>query len=283
MQKLCVAHLVRAQNGPAPFAAFLDSYRRYSAGTSHDLVVIFKGFDTDASLAPYRAMLAGTSYQSIEVSDEGFDIGPYRQAAARYDYLYFCFVNSFSTIIADQWLEKLRLAVATPGVGLAGATGSWESHFTNHVKAWWRERSWRGNPDALASNLRQLKAAVGHWKEYPSFPNPHVRTNAFCIRRDHFLGIASGLTLQTKHQAYAFESGRRGLTRSMARLGLKSVVVGADGVAFAGEAWPKSRTFRAHGQTNLLVGDNQTNYYKCANPQEQQKLRCQAWGSIDLD
>src|SRR6185295_8643964 len=98
MSEICVAHLVREKNGITPFKAFLDSYRENSGGTEHELLLIFKGFDEPVVPDEYRAQLEGISYRTLFLPDEGFDVIPYFQAARRFDYQYFCFLNSFSVL-----------------------------------------------------------------------------------------------------------------------------------------------------------------------------------------
>lgn len=279
MRDLCVAHLVRASNGVEPFRRFLDSYRRHPAGAPHDLLIIFKGFADEPATAPFRAVLADTPFHAIEVPDEGFDIGPYRQAALQFDYRYFCFLNSFSTILAEGWLAKLRAAAALPGFGIAGATGSWGSHYTSHVTAWWRERSWRRNPKPFSTNSRHVwSSLILRWK-YRPFPNAHVRTNAFLIEREVFLGIKCS-DIRQKDQAYEFESGRGGLSEQVRRCGRTAVVVGRDGQIFKKEAWPLSRTFWSADQENLLISDNQTRHYETGNDAVRRDLRKHAWESF---
>src|SRR5882672_10701148 len=123
MRQICVVYLARALNGPAPFEQFLRSYEKFPAGTDHDFIIVFKGFSGRNATQPYLERAKALSPKSVYVSDSGFDLRAYREAACGFEYQYFCFLNSFSELLAENWLEKLYWAIQQPGVGLTGTTG----------------------------------------------------------------------------------------------------------------------------------------------------------------
>src|SRR3546814_15039136 len=107
MTDICVVHLVRAVNGTEPFARFLESYKKNPGGVPHDLLIVFKGFDTEESLEEFRGLLIGIEYKELRVSDEGFDLTVYLVAAKKFNYIFFCFLNSNSVIRDPVWLAKM--------------------------------------------------------------------------------------------------------------------------------------------------------------------------------
>jgi hypothetical protein len=125
--RIALAYLARHAEGEAPLLRFRDSYARYAAGIEHQLVVIYKGFRQAGPLDSARSIFASLPHVGIEVADTGFDIGAYLAAAARLDHEYLCFANTFTEVNADGWLGHLYRNAALPGVGIAGATGSYES------------------------------------------------------------------------------------------------------------------------------------------------------------
>jgi hypothetical protein len=282
--RVCVLHLVRAANGPAPLEAFLDAYRRHPAGVQHRLLLVLKGFASDAEAARYRALAADVAHDAVRVSDEGFDLDAYVRAAADVGEEYCCFLNSFSRPLDAGWLATLSAHATRPDVGLVGATGSWESALTNdHVAGRVSELALgavrglvrHGRPSgarALAS--RRVWALRRH---FAPFPNPHVRTNAFVVRRALWEQVGPQ-RLRTKAEAERFESGLRGLTRRVSTAGLRTIVVGRDGAAYEPAEWPNSRTFRVDEQENLLVADNRTDEYASADAATRAALRRMAWG-----
>ena len=116
---------------------------------------------------------------------------------------------------------------------------------------------------------------------FDPFPNAHLRTNAFMVRRELFLKVWPRGVL-TKRGAYTFENGRSNFTKRVRRLGLSALVVGRDGNAFEVTHWAESNTFRSSQQENLLIADNQTRNYQEATSQTQEWLAKRAWGRIPV-
>jgi hypothetical protein len=90
---------------------------------------------------------------------------------------------------------------------------------------------------------------------FPKFPNPHIRSNGFMLRRDR-MRLFDGMTMATKDDACFFESGPDSLTARIRRAGQAAIVVGRDGQGYEVDQWPRSATFRLGDQANLLVTDN---------------------------
>ncbi len=124
---IAVVHLALKSYGLEAFEAFVDSYRRHPAGIDHDLVVALKGFSGPADAATHYRLLEDFPFHPVFVPDHGLDIGTYFHIAGLLEADYFCFLNSRTLIMADDWLAKLAAAFADSGVGLAGATSSFQS------------------------------------------------------------------------------------------------------------------------------------------------------------
>lgn len=247
---LCLVYLAWTPYGIEPAERFLVSYREHSAGTAHRLVLALAGPGGDR--APWRRAFADVRHEELEVG-EGMDLDHYREAAERVVADRYCFVNTVSVVLADGWLGHLERALSAPGVGMVGATGSYES------------------PNAVRPGpLRRLRP--GH----ESFPNPHLRTNGFALERRLLLSLdwPTGLT---KLEAVALEGGSRSLTRQVRERGLEALVVGRDGIGYPPERWRQSATFRSGGQANLLLADNRTRHYQEAGPLTRRGLAWLAW------
>jgi len=252
-----VVHIVRKGNPPSAFNAFLESYLACSNRTQHELLVILKGFHGEREYASYIQRLKGLDCRLLLLPDTGLDLGAYRLAAKLFTHFdRMCFLNSFSVIKDPQFLDKMMTAL-TPDVGVVGVSGSWESM--------------TANPARLGLFKRTIMPLL-----YQPWPNPHIRTNAFLMRRDVMLAVWPRWFVNRSH-THVFESGRRSLTRRVQQLGLQTVVVGRDGKAYQPEDWPLSGTFRAAHQSNLMVGDNQTRRYAEARPDERAALEAMAW------
>ncbi len=107
---------------------FFNSYRKFSAGIDHDLVILRKGGATAPEAK--RALELLMSYKDVvflDIEDTGFDIQPYLQITDRLETEFICFLNNYSEIRADDWLLKLNRPFSDPQVGITGATASYES------------------------------------------------------------------------------------------------------------------------------------------------------------
>ena len=282
LSEVGLVHLVREKNGLAPFREFIQSYRDHDAGMGHDLLLIFKGFDAPVISEPFANHLQGVDYTSHFVPDRGLDIGPYFAVAKALHYLDFCFLNSFSLILADGWLAKMYEHIRKEDVGIVGATGSWESIYSTQL---WRNRTRLEpySPRRLAGTaLMHLQTQTTCRKRYfAPFPNPHLRTNAFMISRDTMLRLNVG-PIRSKFDACRFESGRHGMTQQVLAMGLQPLVVGRDGNAYGIEAWPDSCTFRSGEQVNLLVADKQTRYYARQDAAAKRSLSACTWALDEM-
>ncbi len=261
-----LVHLVWAPLGPKPLRAFLRSYRAHPAQADHELAILLNGAETN-SHKQLLAELHETKHRLIVLERPLTDLAAYGEAARQLEHEWLCFVNSYGVILATGWLGHLERAAQLPGVGIAGATGSWES------QAQWM----RGEP---AGWLRQLSAVRSARRDYPRFPNPHIRTTAFMLRRQVALDLGLGEAVD-KRAAYLLESGRDGIVRKLEQQGRRAVVVGSDGHAYEVKQWPHSGTYRSGEQRNLLVADNRTEDWQRASPRLRQQLSRDAWGDPD--
>lgn len=195
-------------------------------------------------LDSYAEYPAGLSHDLIvHEFNSGFDIHEYMRIGwtIPHDFL-LCF-NTETEIVADRWLAKMAAHVSNPFVGLVGAFGSLE-----------------GCPNGS-----------------PKFPNPHIRTNSFLVRKKMFLDW--GYPGSSKQACYNFESGEKGMYRRVKDGGMVSILVGKDGCWGEPDQWIESHTFRLHEQENLLFQDNQSRHYQEANAEERARLVELAWGA----
>jgi hypothetical protein len=246
----CLVYLSWTPYGLEPARRFLASYRAHPAGAPHRLLVAFAG-PPGEDRGPWHRLFDEVEHERLELGT-GMDLDHYRTAAERVAAARYCFVNTVSAILADDWLGKLTTALDRPGVGIVGATGSYET--PNVV---------RPGP------LRRLRP--GH----EPFPNPHLRTNAFALERTLLVELdwPTGLG---KLEAVRLEGGSHSLTRQARERGLEVLVVGRDG-AYPPPRWRQSRTFRSGEQENLLVADNRTRHYAEGGRLTRAGLRWLAW------
>jgi hypothetical protein len=302
--KLLLVHLVRRHNGPAPLKRFLESYTAHPPGADHELLLALKGFDAppDAEPSLAAARSRGLDPGHIYLPDDGMDLTAYARVVSAVPAERYCFVNSFSRVLADRWLGQLSAALDQPGVALAGATGSWASHqdfrrYQLHLRSGYddvfegREATRLGfltlarqrTPTKRDNGRLAFKAIaaldmVRDRNAFDPFPAPHLRTNAFIAERG--LMVELGVPrIRRKRDAYRLESGPASFTRRVEDLGARAVVVGRDGSLYDSPHWHESITFWQGTQQNMLVADNQTDDYANAEPRVRQLLSQFAWGS----
>ena len=301
---LLVVHLVRQQNGSQPLHRFLDSYVAHEPGIEHELLLALKGFGSESQV---RACLAevrtrGADPRHLTVADDGLDLTAYARIVASVRADRYCFINSYSRVLSDQWLAYLSGALDKPLVELAGATGSWASqrdYRRYHLRlpsgyegvfdgreatrlaflSLTRER----NPRKRNNGRLAHKAVAGldllrDRHAFDPFPAHHLRTNAFVASRKFMLAIGFP-RIRSKRDAYRLESGPASFTRRAEDMGRRAVVVGRDGLAYDSEDWDQSATFWQGAQQNLLVADNQTDDYDNGDAERRRMLSQLAWGS----
>lgn len=229
----CLVYLSWTPYGIENARRFVDSYRAHPAGIEHRLLAVFAGPEEDR--APFHEAFAAVEHERLDLG-LGMDLAHYRTAVERSPADAYCFVNTVTEVLADDWLGLMARALAGDGVGMVGTTGSYES------------------PNAVRPGpLRRMRPG------FEAFPNPHLRTNGFAMKR----GLIEQLdwpSRMTRGQTVALEGGSRSLTRQVRGRGLQTLVVGRDG-AYPPERWRQSRTFRHGEQANLLLGDNRTRHY----------------------
>lgn len=224
---------------------FIYSYIQNRPGIEHNLYIIYKGFDSEKSLITAQRLFANIKSSSLYLSDHGYDIAAYISASKKVNEKFIIFLNSHSRIICKDWLLKLYLNLIQPGIKLVGATASFES--------------------------------LDVYPGFPSFPNPHIRTNAFMINRIYFIALTNNIVINNKMDAMLFESGKKSLTNMVLRDG-DVRVVGKNGMGYPINFWPVSKIFKESKQDNLMVSDNQTDSYIVAPYFKKRYMKKKAWG-----
>lgn len=281
-RKIGVVHLARAANGTEPLRSFLDSYRSHSAGIDHDLIIVLKGFQPPLS-SEYEQILNGLRHERRFMPDRGLDLDIYFHIARTTHQDVLCFLNSHSVILAHGWLANLHRALLQDGVGLVGATGScgslrgYENPVSSVRRPAWKRSLLRWFP-WLKTVARIVRSGRDRrWRAFDPFPNCHVRTNSFMLRRETALRVHFRPT-RTKFDAWLVESGRHGLTRQILEMGRRSLVVDRDGRTYEVDRWYESNTFWRLNQEKLMVADNQSRAYEVADAEERERLSIFAWG-----
>ncbi len=297
-------HLVHAANGIEPFIAFLDSWRGHRPGADCDLVLALKAFTAPEEADPYLEEARDLAPEALFFADGGLDLGTYFAAAARLRRDRYCFLNSYSELLAEGWLAKLDAALAEPHAGISGASGSWASarswvayllRMRSHYQGLLPERHIareaflsielersgkiaRSRRESLRAKVRALPEIPEQIVSFEPFPAHHVRTNAFMISHATLARLRLH-EIRRKMDAYLLEHGRASITRQVQQLGLRALVVDRAGAIYDQDDWDRSYTLWQGDQEGLLVADNQTRSYARGDGDRRRLLSTLAWGA----
>ncbi|HTA15092.1 MAG TPA: hypothetical protein VK781_09585 [Solirubrobacteraceae bacterium] len=314
---IAVVHLVWGPFGLAWPRRFLDSYRQHRAGADHDLVILLNSVD-DRVRAELEAELEGIEHRLLSLDEPVQDLAAYAEAVKRLEHDRMCFLNSYSTILAPDWLAKLEHALDQPGAGLVGATGSWASlrsavlnslFLPNPYRSVIPKRSvTRGEMNAINAEIERMRtptdeahaetaielprrrlstSVISTLKSFGPMPEQFLRFPGFPahhIRTNGFMAERATLAelqmqgISQKMEAYALESGHNSLTRQVQKRGLRTLVVGRDGTVYDRDHWHLSRTFWQGDQEQLMIADNQTRTYANGGLDRRRVLSAFAWG-----
>lgn len=97
----------------------LDSYLKFDAGHSHDLVIIDRCGDSPDDIESAKA-------KHVRYDGGGWDCGAWLWASRNIQSELLCCFNSSCQITGDGWLNKFVDAVETNGLGLYGPLTSYE-------------------------------------------------------------------------------------------------------------------------------------------------------------
>ena len=226
---------------------FFNSYKANPAGYDHELIVIMKGWEAGSNLNSVLEAAGKFSARIIYLQEnrgqDGLDLGAYFRVSEIIDNEWVCFLSTYSHILHDNWLKILMEAVIKPNIGAISCSGNW-----------------------------------GTSKIHTPVPNPHIRTNAFILRRKLWLNfiMTQGFPVN-KLDTYKLEHGRNGLSRFIEQQGLQIAVTGKDKILYYKDQFPDSKTFAHPGLSNLLVGDNMSDAYLNFSSAQKRAFELNAW------
>ena len=239
---------------------FQKSIKNYRPGIEFQLIVAIKGCSRDQEEI-VKKTLSFLDPIFFHCIDHNFDIGTYQEIVQEFKYENFIMMNSSSRPLADNWILEMLKAVNVQNTGLLGTMGSFES---------------------LA--VKNLHGTISNKDNFNSFPNPHVRTTGFIIKREIFEEVTKNIkNFRNKMDAYKFESGKNNLTRKILELGLKVLIINSDFKLFEIDEWKRSKTFRQFNQEKLLIMDKISSNYEKMSDNLKFIKTIQTWGDSILD
>ena len=281
MEKVAVVYLSWIPYGIDQLKEFLKSYKGHSAGVSHQLIFIFNGVQTEddyISFLNYAEEHLGCEI-FFYVMEKGQDIDAYFYVANNVNASFILFLNTYSRILSDNWLLNYANAFNSSKMGLVSATASGMSYYS----AVFQKNTWKWEFDKSFHNqFRKYKLLIKasfYWRYlFKAFPNYHLRTNAFMIRREIMLTVKCP-HLSSKFKAYLFESGVDSLTNQILKMNLDVNMIDRNGMLYDSSHWKNAPVFWNDKQQLLMIADNQTEKYINASKEEQRFMTYLAWGT----
>ena len=229
---------------------FLQSYKENPAGIEHSLVIVAKNWTDKSEYEKLQKYAKAFNAKIINLPDDGWDFGAYFRVSKLLNSEYVLYLGSSIVIRSANWLRHHYSAFKQDEkVQLVGAMGSWGFAYTTR-----------------------------------SFPNYHIRTCSFMMRREFFLEYASTQKFPvTKEDTYEMEHGEDSLTMFPLNKGYKAVVVNSDGQVFEPDDWDVSDTFRTRNPWKSMFSDKQSMSYYLVKNDERDYLEKAAWGRVLKD
>jgi glycosyltransferase involved in cell wall biosynthesis len=134
--------------------------------------------------------------------------------------------------------------------------------------------------DEVWKQAKATEASFQFLKNFPSFPNPHIRSTGFLIAKSVIQRFNFNVK-NSKEACALFESGLGSLTSKVIQSGLGVLVVNSDGIAFGIEDWEESQTFRPYGGGKNIFDDNHSKAWCLQNKESKGLLRELTWGPGD--
>jgi hypothetical protein len=254
---------------------FLAALTDFPAGYPHDLILMFKNFKCHEINTLIREHQIDPN-SVLEVPDRNFDLGSYFYATTKINTEYVIFFNSYSRPQAKDWLKLYQQAMRLNSSFLVGATGSYESN--GFTPPFYEGRSVSRRLYWVIRYMYRLILSILSLFNNVSFPNSHIRSNAFLTKRSLYSDYIKkhGLPV-TKTDCHLIESGPHSFTRYAESKGMNPGIVDIDGRFFNLENLHNTEVFRRDKQRKLVVSDNRSREFQDTSSDIRRSLEWDAW------
>ena len=148
-----------------------------------------------------------------------------------------------------------------------GFSGSNESIFSSlRFKKFWKIYSY-------------LKQYFNLKKNFPKFPNPHVRGPSFVLKQNDFLEYVRNKKYSNKMDAVKTECGKDSLTNFFVKKGYDVFIINSSGVKYDLYNMEKSMTYCNSSISDVLISDRHHRKYQLSSIDEQIKTKRKVWSN----
>lgn len=272
------------------YERFMRSYKKYYCkNIGNNFFIILKG-DEKEKIKSIIKKESEIKINIFECDDNTFDIGAYFNfhCAFKKKFNSYIFLNSHSEINGKNWFDYLSNKIQTQEYNLVGSTVCFSSmKGPKNLKLNLQYIIWflylRMQGLRYYHYLQPIFFKLGKFKNitFKSYPNPHIRTNAFCINSEFFEKFFLSVYYPTnKFHIHLLESSNIGLSQFVKSIGGRVALVTKNGSYINEDQWHLNPCFNADNNVQSLVLDNQTrNFYK-KSKKKQEFISFSIWGQI---
>jgi hypothetical protein len=256
---------------------FIENYIKFRPVLKHELIILFNGHSDEKEIEIFSECIKSYKLDiKVLISQEHFDIGSYFYASSCLNNNYVLFLNTYSRFLDSTWLDILYDSIQDNNVGVVGCTGAWSDFGGNHF--------YRGK-----GLLMLIYSWIVYRFNFYPYITAHLRTNAFIINRKLFLSLRYkspkpsflfyliNRNKESKLKSFCFEHGINSMTNQLIKKGYTILIVGKSGLSYPIDRWKESEIFWTGKQKNLLIQDNQTQFYNNASDFEKEIYEKKAW------
>lgn len=266
MKKFLVVYLISIYDDRHNLENFIKHYKLFKSGYEHELLICFKNFDKNDPIFNIEGLdnLNFIKYEDYNDYND-YDWGSYLRISNSYSDRIIFFMNCHSYPIVDNWLKKFVLNYNDNFI--LGPSGSYES-----ITSSW----FKGN---FSNNfLYSIIYGFLNLKNFPLYPNPHLRSNCFMISAKNYKNLILNQKFKYKKiGTWLNESGRNGMTKQAKKLKMQVFVVNSDGKKFEVSNWIFSKTYAMDNQDKLIISDKFSRVYEKGSNIEKKKITKNIW------
>lgn len=267
MKKFLVVYLISIYDDRNNLKEFIKKYNLYKSGYEHDLLICFKNFNQNDSIFRFQELndLKFIKYEDLNTFND-YDWGSYLRISKKFSDRIIFFMNCHSYPIVHDWLKKFALNYQENS--LVAPAGSYES-----ITSSWLKGSYSN------SFLYSVLYGLLNLKNFPIYPNPHIRSNCFMISAKNFTKLILNKKFKYKKLGtWLNESGRNGMTNQIKKLKYKIYIINSDNKKFEIDKWIYSQTYALGDQEKLIISDKFSRIYEKAEINEKKKISKNVWG-----
>lgn len=246
------------------FKNFINSYKNNNPGYPHKFLICYKLLD-DNKLNLCRSIAGDISHEEFidPIRKNDFEFKTMERAIQKYNDYIVLFLISHCCFEKENWLKIINDSFHDNS--FMGFSGSNESIFSSlRFKKFWKIYSY-------------LKQYFNLKKNFPKFPNPHIRGPSFVLKQNDFLEFVKDKKYLDKMDAVKTECGKYSMTNFFIRKGYDVFVINSSGKKYDLDNMEKSMTYCNSLNADVLISDRHHKKYQLLSNEDRIKTKKKCW------